>query len=127
MSDYKDDFGIRTTKRLPVSGAYYTPLMNPTFEVMRDAVGRTALSNPRIPVYSCMEGKVYTSAYQIRKWLPKQACSANRWEMAMHALFKYTKEEYVPRTYECGPGQTLCGILYKVNGKAGKKAVSVLI
>ncbi len=43
----------------------------------------------------------------------------------MSALFKYEEEELMPRVYECGPGGSLCAILKKVNGKAGRRSEHV--
>ncbi len=33
---------------------------------MKEAVAKTALDNPRIPVHSCHEGKVYRTAQSVR-------------------------------------------------------------
>merc|ERR1719369_1711181 len=48
----KQDFRIRKTKRLPVSGAFHTPLMLPAVLPFKEALRSTRISKPRIPVYS---------------------------------------------------------------------------
>ncbi len=63
----------------------------------------------------------------IRKHLPYQVIRAVKWEQAMHAMFKYDREEHIPQVFECGPGGALCAMLRKINGKAGKRAARVVV
>jgi len=116
----KKDFNIKRTKRLPVSGAFHTPLMEPAVEPFREALIRTRISNPRIPVYSNVNNKVLTRAEEIKRTLPKQLVSPVKWESSMSAMFKLGTDDIYPSVYECGPGSSLSAILNKVNGKAGK-------
>ena len=48
----KSDFGIRRTKRLPVSGAFHTDLMKPAVQIFREALKDVAVERPRVPVFS---------------------------------------------------------------------------
>jgi len=125
VEENKADFGIRRVKRLAVSGAFHTPLMQPAAEVLKEAVAKTAVSNPRVPVYSNVEGKVYRRAEHVRRLLPRQVVCQVKWEQSMQTLFKYEKDEWMPTVYECGPGQTLAGILAKCQGKAAKRTITV--
>lgn len=121
----KSDFGIKKVKRLPVSGAFHTPLMNPALEAFKEALASTKLVNPRIPVYSNNEMVVYRDAYTIAKTLPKQIVKCVKWEQSMNNLFSYTRPEYFPSVVELGPGTGLSSILRKVNGKVAHKCVAV--
>ncbi|XP_023340412.1 malonyl-CoA-acyl carrier protein transacylase, mitochondrial [Eurytemora carolleeae] len=47
LEQNRDDFQIRKTKRLPVSGAFHTPLMQPAVEPFTEALKFTKISNPR--------------------------------------------------------------------------------
>ena len=48
----KSDFGIRRTKRLPVSGAFHTDLMKPAVQIFKEALKDVAVERPRVPVFS---------------------------------------------------------------------------
>ena len=49
---------------------------------------RFRIADPRIPVYSNVEGVVYKNASTIRSVLPKQIVSCVKWEQSMHSLFR---------------------------------------
>lgn len=125
IEDNKDDVGIRRTKRIPVAGAFHTPLMESAKDVLKEAISNTTVRQPRILVYSNINGLVYSQEHHVRKYLPRQIVRSCAWEQAMNKMFPYRDEAYMPRTFECGPSANLCGILKKINGKAGRKASHV--
>lgn len=59
-------------KRLPVSGAFHSKLMEPAMETFRKALNKSSISEPAISVYSNVDGYMYRNAEHIRKQLPKQ-------------------------------------------------------
>lgn len=63
---------IRRMKRLPVSGAFHTPLMESAVEPFSKALKKIVLDEPLIRVYSNVDGKPYKSITHIQKQLPKQ-------------------------------------------------------
>jgi len=117
----KSDFKIRRTKRLPVSGAFHTPLMELAVEPFYEALKLMRLTAPRVPVYSNFDNQIYTNPRQIVRILPKQLTSAVKWESSMSSLYNLGNDDIYPLTYECGPGKSLTAILHKINGKAGKR------
>ena len=121
IEENKNDFGIRKVKRLPVSGAFHTPLMQDAVQPLREALAMAKLNPPRISVYSNMLGEEYKNTMQISKLLPKQIVSPVKWEQTLQRLFDYEVDGFYPQTYECGPGNSLSYILNKCNGKAAKK------
>ncbi len=127
VEENKRDFGIRACKPVRVSGAFHTPLMEPARQILSEALKATPISDPKIPVHSCYEEKVYKSADSVRKYLPQQVVRPVKWEQAMHRMFRYKEEDFMPRVYECGPGRALSGILNKVNGKAGRRIRAVAV
>ena len=122
IENNKKDFGIRKTKRIPVSGAFHTPLMNPAVEVFTEALKTCSIASPRIPVYSNVDGQVYLTSKDVLKILPKQICSPVKWETAINHLTKYAKEEQWPKIIECGPGSSLTSMTKKISGKLHKKS-----
>ena len=118
----KRDFGIRKTKRIPVSGAFHTPLMDPALEPFAEALKKCAVSPPRIPVYSNVDRRIYRSETDIMKTLPKQIVTSVKWEQSMNDIVRYKEDNQWPRIIECGPGSSLTSMLKNLNGKMAKKA-----
>lgn len=131
IADNRRDFGIRAVKVLPVSGAFHSPLMNEAVGPFREALSTARLQDPRIAVFSNVTGKEYRGSAEIASTLPKQIVKCVRWEQTMHhlydtkALASADDSTAYPRTFECGPGNSLSNILSKVNGKVARLATSV--
>ena len=121
IEENKSDFGIKRVKRLPVSGAFHTELMQDAVQPLREALSLAKLNPPRISVYSNTLGEEYKTCMQISNTLPKQVVKAVKWEQINQRMFDYEVEAFYPRTFECGPGSSLSQILNKSNGKAAKK------
>lgn len=65
-------FKIRRMKRLPVSGAFHTPLMESAIAPFTKALSNIQFEEPMIRVYSNIDGRPYKHAAHIRRMLPKQ-------------------------------------------------------
>ncbi len=118
------DFGIRAAKPVPVSGAFHTFLMEPAAKVLAAALKEIDVSDPRVPVFSNLDGHVYTTAEHVAKFLPKQVCKPVKWEQSMAKLFRsYSRAEYAPNAYECGSGRQLSNILRKIQPHARVKSI----
>ncbi|XP_075161864.1 malonyl-CoA-acyl carrier protein transacylase beg [Haematobia irritans] len=116
---------IRRIKRLPVSGAFHTPLMESAVETFGKALKKITLEDPLIRVYSNIDGKPYKHAHHILKQLPKQIVRPVKWEQTMHEMYERQQGMDFPKTYECGPGKGLLQVLEKVNAKAANTAISI--
>ena len=116
------DFGIKRTKRLPVSGAFHTSLMAPAREVVKQALNQIKLEMPLIPVHSNFDARIYRDVDEIRRKLSKQIVSPVRWEQILHVIYERPRETKCPKTYECGPGRTLLTTLGMVNAVARRNA-----
>lgn len=121
LEDNKEDFKIRRTRRLPVSGAFHTPLMEPALETFGTALATTRFNNPRVPIYSNVSGNPVTTGKMVLKNLRKQMTQAVKWEASMHNLFVSGPNDLLPAVYECGPGNALSAMLGKINGRAAKR------
>ena len=58
LEQNKQDFKIRKTMRLPVSGAFHTPLMEPAVEPFKHALDNTRVGDPRVPIYSNYDNRL---------------------------------------------------------------------
>lgn len=119
------EFKLRRTKRLPVSGAFHTSLMQPAVELFRRELNKIDIENPVVPVYSNIDGLPYRCAEQIRRQLPKQMVKPVKWEQLLHILYERKDGTGFPRTFEVGPGKGLRAILKQVNAKAWDSSFNI--
>ena len=64
LEQNKADFKIRKTMRLPVSGAFHTPLMLPAVDPFRQALEHTRVTDPRVPIYSNYDNRWVEPLYR---------------------------------------------------------------
>ncbi|KAF5288262.1 hypothetical protein FQA39_LY04030 [Lamprigera yunnana] len=119
------ELNLKAVKRLPVSGAFHTSLMEPAFKPFCKALEKQEISDPAISVFSNVDGKRYRNADHIRKQLPKQILKPIKWEQLLHTLYERDRDSYFPRTFECGPGNSLKSILKQVNLKACNQCLNI--
>nr|KAG5707459.1 hypothetical protein BaRGS_011963 [Batillaria attramentaria] len=111
-------FGIRRTKRLPVSGAFHTSLMASAKQPLKEAISRVHLKKPEVPVYSNVTAAMYRHPKDVAKLLPEQVTSPVKWEQLMHVMYSRISGENFPQTFEMGPGSQLGVMLKLTNLKA---------
>jgi [acyl-carrier-protein] S-malonyltransferase len=97
--------GVRG-KRLPVAGAFHSPLMEPAVEPFRALVSETEVREPRVPVYSCVTAEPFDD---IRALLVRALTEPVRWLDVMRALDGRGVTNFV----EAGPGQVLTNLVKK--------------
>lgn len=119
------EFKLRRVKRLPVSGAFHSSLMEPAVELFRKELNKIEIEDPIIRVYSNVDGLPYRNAEHIRRQLPKQMVKPVKWEQLLHVLYERKQDTHFPRTFECGPGKSLKTILKQVNAKAWDSAFTI--
>ncbi|XP_065576929.1 probable malonyl-CoA-acyl carrier protein transacylase, mitochondrial isoform X2 [Artemia franciscana] len=113
------DFNIRKLKRLTVSGAFHTKLMQDAVSPFSEAINRAEVQNPLVPVHSNVDGKMYRDVKHIKRQLPRQILTSVKWEQTMHILYERPVDIQYPQTFECGPGQSLKAMLNMINKQAG--------
>lgn len=113
------DFGIKRTKRLAVSGAFHTNLMQDGLPDFTNALKKVEFQPPSIPVFSNVKAERYSNSNQeFLKLLRMHLIKPVKWEQIMHILYSRKKGEKFPHTYEVGPGKQLGTLLRMVNVKA---------
>lgn len=127
IEDNKRQFRLKACKRLQVSGAFHSSLMRPAAEKFREAIRHTTVDDPAITVVSNVNGKRYANGNHVKRQLPKQIYQPVHWEQSLHALYERPVGDSFPRTFECGPGDSLRQVLKKVNGKAWNTSWTVTI
>ena len=97
--------GIRG-KRLPVAGAFHSPLMEPAVTPFRAVVEEIDFAEPRMPVMSCVTAQPFDDVPEL---LVRALTEPVRWLEVVRALEARGVAEFV----ETGPGQVLTGLVKK--------------
>ncbi len=103
--------GAKRAVRLPVSGAFHSPLMAPSEPGLRDALKGADLVDPLVPVYSNVDGQPSTTAATARDRLLRQLTSPVRWtDVVQQMAADYPQALFV----EMGPGAVLTGLVKRI-------------
>ena len=103
--------GARRAIRLPVSGAFHSPLMQSAWQAFAQVVAHASLSDPAVPVYANVNASPVTRADDARRLLIEQLTSPVRWTQLVEALVRdFPGALFV----EMGPGNVLTGLMKKI-------------
>lgn len=98
---------------LKVAGAFHSELMKPADRQLADVLAATAMSAPRIPVYSNVDAAPHSEPDEIRRTLVAQVLEGVRWEDSMRRMIADGFDTF----YEIGPGRVLTGLLKRIDRK----------
>jgi [acyl-carrier-protein] S-malonyltransferase len=102
------DAGAKRAIKLPVSGAFHSPLMEPAVVGLTDAVATSAFTDPIYPVFSNVTAGASTTAVAAKDLLLRQLTSPVRWsEEIRNIATSFPDALYV----EMGPGNVLSGLM----------------
>ena len=99
----RDETGARA-RRLDVSGAFHSPLMEPAADRLRAALEATPVHAMQIPVYSNGTARPFVD---VREELAENLLRGVRWRETLLALRTAGVERFV----ELGPGAVLTGLV----------------
>jgi len=103
--------GARRALKLPVGGAFHSPLMEPAREELAAAIGATTFNVPNCPVYQNVTAKPVTDPAEIQNNLVAQLTAPVRWTQIMQNMIADGASEAI----EVGPGKVLQGMFKKVD------------
>ena len=103
--------GARRALKLPVGGAFHSPLMQPAVEDLKAAILKTDFHKPFCPIYQNVTAKAETEPGIIRENLLKQLTAPVRWTQSVQNMIADGATEF----YEFGPGDVLKGMIRKIN------------
>lgn len=103
--------GARRALRLPVGGAFHSPLMAPAAEALKEAILKTEFRKPFCPIYQNVTADAETDSEIIRENLLKQLTAPVRWTQSVQHMIADGATEF----YEFGPGDVLKGLIRKIN------------
>jgi [acyl-carrier-protein] S-malonyltransferase len=100
--------GAKRAIRLPVSGAFHSPLMQPAVVGLTNAIATSAFTDPVYPVYSNVTAEPTTTATDAKDLLLRQLTSPVRWSTEVRNMAaQYPDALFV----EMGPGNVLTGLM----------------
>lgn len=103
--------GAKRAIRLPVSGAFHSPLMEPARDAFSRALADASLSDPAVPVYANVTGEPVTRADDARRLLLDQLTAPVRWIQVMERMVRdFPGALFI----EMGPGTVLTGLARKI-------------
>lgn len=114
--------GARRALRLPVGGAFHSPLMEPAKVELQAAIEAAPFQTPICPVYQNVDAKPYTDPEQIKANLIAQLTAPVRWTYIVQNMLADGADSFV----ELGPGTVLQGLIKKVNREADAVSKSTL-
>ncbi len=80
------DHGIKRGILLPVSAPFHCPLMQPAADAMEEALGKTALQTPIVPLYANVTAEAVVDPDTIRAQLVEQVTGRVRWRESAIAM-----------------------------------------
>ena len=119
--------GAIRVKRLPVGGAYHSPLMAEAERELAPLIAAADLHPPRVPFVSSVTGNFVTDIEQYRQVLATQITHPVRWADTVGRLDRLGVTTFV----EVGPGRVLSGLgrnmLRSAEHLAGTEALGTLV
>lgn len=107
--------GAKRALKLPVGGAFHSPLMQPASEELQAAINATTFSAPVCPVYQNVNAKPQTDPTQIKLNLIAQLTAPVRWTQTIQNMVADGGEV---EFFELGPGDVLKGLIKKISTEA---------
>ena len=114
--------GARRALRLPVGGAFHSPLMEPARAELAEAIAEAPIHTPVCPIYQNVDAKPRTDPAVIRENLIAQLTAPVRWTQIVRNMLADGATEFT----ELGPGNVLQGLIKKVYAEAAAESRSTL-
>lgn len=105
--------GAKRALKLPVGGAFHSPLMEPARAELAAAIENTVFNKPVCPVYQNVNAQAVTEPEEIKKNLVAQLTAPVKWTQTVQNMIA----DGVSSFTEVGPGKVLQGLVKKVDRK----------
>lgn len=113
--------GAKRALRLPVGGAFHSPLMEPARVELKKAIDETKVSKPICPVYQNVNAQPTSDPETIKKNLIDQLTAPVRWTQTVKNMVKDGGNDFV----EVGPGKVLQGLIKKIEPSVAAESATV--
>lgn len=102
--------GVKRAIRLPVAGAFHSPLMQSAADQMTDFISNIDFAEERVPVLSNVTALPHGNS-SVKDDMIKQITSSVQWVHIIQWLVNDGVEEII----ECGPGKVLAGLIKRID------------
>lgn len=110
--------GAKRALKLPVGGAFHSPMMEPAREELAAAIEATTFAKPVCPVYQNVPATAVTEPETIKENLIKQLTAPVKWTQSVQNMIADGATEFT----EVGPGNVLQGLVKKINKEVATRA-----
>ncbi len=114
--------GAKRALKLPVGGAFHSPLMEPARAELAEAIENTRFEIPVCPVYQNVDAKPQTDPESIKANLVSQLTAPVKWTQTVQNMLADGANHFT----EIGPGKVLQGLIKKVDRSAQTAGISQL-
>ena len=114
--------GARRAIKLPVGGAFHSPLMESAKNELKNAIDHTLFSHPICPIYQNVSGEAVIDAEQIKANLIAQLTAPVKWTQSMKNILENKNIEVI----EVGPGKVVQGLFKKVDRSIATSSATFL-
>jgi [acyl-carrier-protein] S-malonyltransferase len=111
--------GVRRAMMLPVSAPFHCAMMQPAADVMADALGKTTIKPPRVPLIANVLARPITDPADIVRSLVEQVTGTVRWRESV----LYMAKNDVTAFYEVGAGRVLSGLIKRIAESAEASSI----
>lgn len=113
--------GARRALKLPVGGAFHSPLMEPARKELEKAIDETNFSKGICPIYQNVTATAITNPEEIKVNLKKQLTASVLWTQTMQQMIS----DGLCSVTEVGPGKVLQGLFKKVDRKLDTQSANL--
>lgn len=106
--------GAKRALKLPVGGAFHSPLMEPAKVELAEAINSTTFNAPICPVYQNVTTLGTKNPDEIKQNLIAQLTAPVKWTQSVQNMINDGADTFI----EVGPGKVLQGLIKKINRQA---------
>ena len=113
--------GARRAIKLPVGGAFHSPIMESAKSELENAIKSTEFHSPICPIFQNVCAEAVIKPEEIKQNLIEQLTSPVKWTQTMLNIVKETNLEVI----EVGPGKVLQGLFKKIDRSINTSSATV--
>jgi [acyl-carrier-protein] S-malonyltransferase len=114
--------GARRALKLPVGGAFHSPLMESAQVELANAIQETPFKEGNCPVYQNVTAKAEIDPNTIKSNLIKQLTASVKWTQTMQQM----QSDGLSKVIEVGPGKVLQGLFKKMDRALETESAQIL-